>query len=1051
MIHDKMLTIEKITRRIQTIEPLVYSSRLTIEDYKYFEHKTTQDDPLIGTKVNDKNWKPLKSGKTWGDWKAIFTMRSSFVVPKGFSDKGPVALYLPLGNANNFCHPEALVHIDAKPIAARDCFHDEVILPAEYCDGKKHTLALYGWTGGANYRPTADNFNAVMSPSEIVIIDQPTRNFIITARVALGAAKVLNENCPARGIIIEALDDAFKLIDLREPFGEDFYKSIPKAHKLLKKAIEKAGPALEVEIIAVGHSHIDVVWLWTLAQTRLKCGRSFHTVTKLMEQFKEYHFTQSQPQLYDFVRQDYPQLFETIKEYIAKGQWEPTGGMWVEADCNITGAESLVRQFLLGREFFARHFGKKAESPILWLPDVFGYAHNLPQLMKQAELEYFYTTKICWNQYNRLPYDSFWWQGLDGTKVLTYFGSTKIPNGWQTSTYNGQATPEEILTTWTNSLHKGNQRNLMTAFGHGDGGGGPTREMIENLIEMKDFPAMPKVTQSKAIDFFRKLEKDAGDKLPTWAAELYLEYHRGTYTTQAKNKRANRKCEFGLHDVEFLASAASLLDNKFQYPHEKLNDCWQLVCLNQFHDTIPGSSISEVYVESLEQYQQVHDNINQLKETSLSAIASKSNADILIVNPTSFKRSDLAFYPGELKQNQVIQRPDGTILPTQQSGKDTLIDVGTLAPYSINTFKITDSSRSDCRTNLKVSESLLENDLLKVKFNKKGDIVKIFDKVNKRDVLTSKGIANQFQAFEDRPLENDAWDVDIFFEDKMWLSEPATSIKVVESGPIRASIEIKRKILNSEYSQIISLNHNSSRLDFETDIDWKEKHILLKSAFEVDIFSPNATYEIQWGNVERPTHRSTSWDWAKFEVCAQKWVDLSENDYGVSLLNDCKYGHDIKDNLMRISLLRSPTNPDPHADQGKHKFKYSLLAHEGKWSLDTVAQAYSLNDPMIVYKPEKKSASADKCKINCSVVTTDSDNIVIETIKQAQDGNGLIVRLYENFRQRGLVTINTGFGLKKVYKTNLLENNKEELSAKNDSVKLYIKPYEIVSLRLIPS
>ena len=1050
MIQDKMLTIEKITRRIKTIEPLVYSRRLAIENYKYFEHKPNETSPLATANVDDSKWKTLKNGKAWGDWKTMFTMKSRFTVPNGWSDQGPVALYLPLGSANNFCHPEALVYIDAKPIAARDCFHDEIILPAEYCDGKEHSLVLHGWTGGANFRPTDDNFNAVMRQSEVVLIDQPTRNFVIASRVALGAAKVLDENSPARGIIIEALDNAFKLLDLREPFGENFYKSTPKAHKVLKAGIKQAGPALDVEITAVGHSHIDVVWLWTLSQTRLKCGRSFHTVIKLMQQFKEYHFTQSQAQLYDFVRQDYPQLFESIKEYVAKGQWEPIGGMWVEADCNITGAESLVRQLLLGREFFAKHFGPKAESPILWLPDVFGYAHNLPQLMKQAELEYFYTTKICWNQYNRLPYDSFWWQGLDGTKVLTYFGSTKSPGEWQACTYNGQATSEQILTTWTNSLHKENQRNLMTAFGHGDGGGGPTHEMIENIIEMKDFPAMPKVTPGNAIDFFRKLEKDAGAKLPTWSSELYLEYHRGTYTTQGRNKRANRKCEFGLHDVEFLAAAASLLDNKFKYPHEKLNDCWQLVCLNQFHDAIPGSSIHEVYVESLQQYQQISDNIDQLKNDSLSAIAAKSNADILIINPTSFQRDDLAFYQGKLNKNQAIQRIDGTALPSQQSETGTWIDAGTLAPYSINAFKIVTLPRDEFKTNLKVTENLLENDLLKVKFNNKGDIVKIFDKANQRDILTSKAIANQFQAFEDRPLDNDAWDIDIFFEDKMWLSEPATSIKILESGPLRASIEIKRKIVNSEYSQIISLNYNSNRLDFETDIDWNEKHILLKSAFEVDIFSPNATYEIQWGNVERPTHRSTSWDWAKFEVCAQKWADLSEGDYGVSLLNDCKYGHDIKDNLMRISLLRSPTNPDPIADEGKHKFTYSLLPHKGKWALDTVAQAYSLNDPMIVYKQEKISASNDNDKINCPVIKIDSDNIVIETIKQAQDGKGIIVRLYENFRQRGNITITPGFKLKKVYKTNLLEDNKEELPIANGSIKLYVKPYEIISLRLIP-
>ena len=349
-----------------------------------------------------------------------------------------------------------------------------------------------------------------------------------------------------------------------------------------------------------------MAWLWTVDQIRRKAGRSFHTVLRLMEEFPDYHFTQSQPQLYDFVRQDYPELFAAIKERVAEGRWEPIGGMWVEADCNLTGAESLARQFLLGRTFFREHFGPGAESRVLWLPDVFGYAWALPQLIKQAGLEYFFTIKIGWSQYNRMPYDTFWWQGLDGTRVLTHFSTTpEEAGGYGASTYNSDATPAQVIGTWTNFQQKELHHNLLMAFGYGDGGGGPTREMLENIREMKAFPATPRLRQMDVGDLFPAIEAKAGRHLPTWNGELYLELHRGTYTTQSRNKRANRKSEFRLHDAEFLASLASVLDSHYEYPAATLRHAWELVCLNQFHDIIPGSSIGPVYVESQKQHAEV--------------------------------------------------------------------------------------------------------------------------------------------------------------------------------------------------------------------------------------------------------------------------------------------------------------------------------------------------------------------------------------------------------------------------------------------------------------
>ncbi len=594
---------------------------------------------------------------------------------------------------------------------------------------------------------------------------------------------------------------------------------------------------------------------------------------------------------------------------------------------------------------------------------------------------------------------------------------------------------------------------LLMAFGYGDGGGGPTREMLENLRELKSFPATPQIKQRHVRDFFAELEENFGDRLPTWNGELYLEFHRGTYTTQSRNKRANRKSEFALHDAEFLASWAALLDKSYEYPAAAFTEAWQLVCLNQFHDIIPGTSITPVYTESQQQYAQIAQMATEARDNALRVIAAAQGGDVLVVNPTSFERRDLAWWPGQLGAGQRLEGANGEPVATQSSADGTWIDVGACAALSAVPLKLANGDVPSNGNALQVSPTRLENDRLLVELNGDGDITRVFDKAANREVLPQGAIANQFQAFEDRPLNWDAWDVDIFYDDKMWLADPAASVTVVEEGPLRATIEIKRRILNSDYVQRISLAHDSPRLDVDTTIDWRERHVLLKVAFPVDILSPVATYDIQWGNVQRPTHRNTSWDWARFETCAQKWVDLSEGDYGVSLLNDCKYGHDIRNNVMRISLLRSPTSPDPEADQGEHRFAYSLLPHIGDWSA-TIAQAYALNDPLIVLSGDRQWQQDERSKAGkrqLSLVSVDQPNVVIETVKRAEDGNGIIVRLYESQRQRGPVTLHANFPLAGAWRTNLLEDDKEQLETRDDSVVFNITPYQIVTLRLVPA
>ncbi len=1045
MFHQMRWTLPKIQQRLSLIEPLVYRRRAALPPFRCLRLSSPLDTPPVAPDIDDHAWTEVHPNTYWEYQQVNFVLRCTFQIP---ADWDTAALYLPLGEPGSFSHPEALVYLDGEPFAACDRHHQEVRLPESCHDGQPHTLALHGWTG--NEHKDGAHGRLLMRSCAAVEIDQPTRDFIATARVALDAATHLDANEPARQHLLNALDTAFRLLDTREPFGDSFYASVPWAHKALNEGITHAGVPLDVSITAAGHAHIDTAWLWTLGQTRRKAGRTFYNVLRLMEQFPDYHFIQSQPQLYDFVRQDYPALFEGIRQRIQDGRWEPIGGMWVEADCNLSGPESLARQFLLGRSFFRQHFGADVESPVLWLPDVFGYAWNLPQLIKLAGLNYFFTIKIGWNQYNKLPYDSFWWQGLDGTKVLTHFSTTPEPDRSDlrhSATYNATPTAETALGTWRRYQQKEASQDILMSYGYGDGGGGPTREMLENIREMQHFPALPQVNYGKAGDFFRTLEAESGDRLPTWNGELYLELHRGTYTTQSRNKRANRQSEFLLHDAEFLASLASLLDPAYTYPAETLRQAWELVCLNQFHDIIPGSSIHDVYVESQQQYAQIREMAAQARDAALQTITGQVGGDVLLVNPTSFIRSDLAFWRGQLKAGQKLQTADGSPVLTQTGDHGTWIAAEGVRAYSALPLVMADGESPAVEHPVTAAPDCLENQHIRIEFDTYGDITRIYDKRSQREVLPPGAVANQFQAFEDRSMNWDAWDIDIFYDDKMWLAEPAASIRVIEAGPLRAALEIKRRILNSSYTQRISLAYNSPRLDIETTIDWHERHVLLKVAFPVDILAPVATYEIQWGNVQRPTHRNTSWDWARFETCAQKWVDLSEGGYGVSLLNDCKYGHDIRDNVIRLSLLRSPTNPDPEADQGEHSFIYSLFPHQGGWETATAKQAYALNDPLIAAAGTSVQSTSNTIK---PLISTSAPNVIIETVKQAEDGSGLIVRLYEYWRQRGAVTLETGFPLRTASITNLLEENQEELPVEGNRVTLNIRPYQIITLRLIP-
>ena len=905
--------------------------------------------------------------------------------------------------------------IDGEPYASADRHHHEIQPPDSLRDGETHTLALHGWTGVGGWSGATSNTQLFMRECAVVQIDEPTREFIAVARVALDIAKLLDDNDPAKGLLFNALDAAFTIVDTRDPLGTAaFYDSVPPALAALKQGVAKAGEPMDVDIIGVGHAHIDVAWLWTLGQTRRKVGRTFSNVLRLMEQYPEYKFTQSQPQLYQYCEEDYPEIFAAIKERVKEGRWEVIGGAWVEPDCNAIGSESLARQFLLGRNYFRRHFGD-VETPVLWLPDTFGYSWALPQLIAQAGMKYFITHKMSWNQYNHMPDQILWWQGIDGTKVLTHFlttlgqfGADFLPH---TTTYNAVVDAYEVFSTWNNFRQKELRNELIMAYGHGDGGGGPTREMLENIEQFSSHPGAPRVRTGTVREFMERLDDEHGDDLPVWNGEFYLEYHRGTLTSQARTKWNNRKCEFLLHDAEFLATYAALVCD-YDYPHETLREAWELTCLNHFHDILPGSSTTSVYVDADRDYARIRELAEAARDYAIEVISGNVSPDaqVIAINPTSFGGERIG----------LLLEPDVTLAGarTQTVAGGTLVAVNDVLPYSVKALVAGASSGEDTGLSIRRdSEGLiLENRLIRVIVNRDGEFSSIYDLEAEREVLAPGCTGNQILAFEDRPMMFDAWDIDIYFEDRAEAIRDIQSLEIIEDGPLRIGLEIRRQYRSSALRQRVYLTYNSKRIDFNTEIDWHESHIFLKAAFPVNILSPTATYEIQWGNVERPTHRNTSWDWAKFETAAQKWADLSEGNYGVALLNDSKYGYECKHNELRLSPLKSATMPDPVADQGRHIMTYSLLPHIGDWRGEVIEQAYDLNDPIIL----RTASGGDGRDYLEYLVQVDAPNIVIETEKQAE-----------------------------AYICNLLEENQQALDVTGNTVILDLRPYQILTLRLV--
>jgi len=999
---------ERIERFLNELKPMILAADTPIDGFVYKQTGYKSDNVLPAI---DGSFAPFIPNMRWGGQKDTHY----WFYKKVTTDTPNMHFSLRTGKETEWSAtmPQFVVYLNGKIVESIDNNHTTVLLP----EAGEYEIYLYAYSG---------MFDDLLDflPS-LQLVNKDCEALYYDLKVPLDVTAYLEPAQKEYLYILDYLEKAINLVDFRVARSAEFLASVKKALAFLKEEfyLGYCGHE-EVLTTCIGHTHIDVAWLWPMAQTREKAVRSFSTVLGLMRQYPEYKFMSSQPQLFKFVKEDAPEVYAEIKERVKEGRFELEGGMWVEADCNLISGESMVRQFLYGKRFFRDEFG--AENHILWLPDVFGYSAAMPQILQKSGIDTFVTSKISWNETNQMPFDTFRWQGIDGTEIFSYFLTAQDKYRGEAplniTTYNATTDPKQLAGSWDRYQDKLIHNETISTYGYGDGGGGPTKEMIETQRRTAfGIPGCPKSHIDTVGNFLARVKEKAEGhpRLCKWVGELYFELHRGTYTSIAKNKRNNRKSEFLFQNAELAASLSSLLV-KSDYPQAAFDTAWESILVNQFHDIIPGSSIKEVYDDSDKDYAVLAKTGTALRTGALSALAGQMNTagGLLVFNPNSFTNSDL------------IALDDGR--------KVLVSDIPALGYKVIPMPAAADTQFA--------AGKVLENDILRVEFDDCMQISRIFDKRMAREVLRDGEKGNVLQAFEDLPRNWDAWDISDYFAEKMWVIDDVQSAEAFSEGDISGFV-VKRNFLSSTVTQKIFLAKDSARLSFDTVVDWKEEHILLKALFPVDIFTSKATYDIQFGNVERPTHQNTSWDKARFEVCAHKFADLSEPTYGVALLNDCKYGHDCVGTDLRLSLLRSPTSPNPDADKEIHTFTYALFPHAGDHREGLVSrEGYKLNNPMSVLPV---SAQTGSLQDSFSMVQCDSDAVTIETVKLAEDGNGIIVRLYEHFGSRVSTSLQFGLPVQKVFLADLMESDLSSVACADNTIQLTIKPFEIVTLRVV--
>jgi alpha-mannosidase len=1015
MHDDRRLVEERLTRVMaERIRPAVYAASVPL-------HLTAWHVPGEPVPVTDAlaaRYAPFQPGQRWGTPWSTTWFRAHGSVPGAWAGRRVEAVF-DLGFVGDWPgnQAEALVYDDTgKPIKGIAPRNQYVPVASPAAGGEQVAMLIEAaanpdiLAGGYLPTPLGDPATAPAEPlyrfarADLAVLDETVWHLMLDAEVLGELMRELPVTEPRRHEILRALESMLDVLDIADVAG-----TAAAARAGLAGVLAKPAHASAHTLSAVGHAHIDSAWLWPVRETVRKTSRTFANVTALAAEYPEFVFACSQAQHYAWIKERYPEIHQRIHEAVKAGQWVPVGGMWVEPDGNLPGGEALARQLIHGKRYFLDEFG--IETNGVWLPDSFGYTAAFPQLARLAGARWFLTQKLSWNQVNRLPHHTFWWEGIDGSRVFTHFPPI--------DTYNAAFEGAELALAVRNYAEKGRGTRSLAPFGHGDGGGGPTREMLEKARRLRDLEGSPKVVIEPPDAFFAVAQAEYPDA-PVWSGELYLELHRGTFTSQARGKAGNRRAEHLLREAELWAATASVRMG-FRYPYDDFDRLWKTVLLHQFHDILPGTSIGWVHRETEATYARVTAELEQVITAATGALAGQGTGT-WVFNTSPRDRAE------------VVALPDGelafAVAPALGAGGVTQ---ATAAPVT-------------------VTGRVIDNGLVRVELDEAGLLASVRDLVAGRAVLAPGSRGNLLRLHTDLPNAWDAWDIDAHYRRRFTELIRADAITVTEAGPLSGAIRVERSFGNSRVAQTVRVRAGSRRVDVETEADWHEAEKLLKAVFPVDVHADRSAAEIQFGHVYRPTHTNTSWEVARFEVYAHRWVHVAEPGYGVALLTDTTYGHDVSrttrddggtTTTVGLSLLRAPRSPDPRADQGTHRFTYALLPGAG--IAEAVAEGYALNLPLRV--------ATGRGEPPAPLVTVDGAGPIVEAVKLADDRSGdVIVRLYESLGGRASAAVRPGFTVARAEVVDLLERplSAAPLTSSDDgAIPVTLRPFQILTLRLV--
>lgn len=1023
------LTPEVAAQRLAALETL---------DITQIRFSGEENPKASSTELDDSNWKTILPDEDWTE--NFVWLRMRIVVPEqihGYDIRGH-RLFLTLSLRGT--HPGRFFLNGVALNAGQE--REPVLLTEHAIPGETLLVAVYVASNdeseGKHIREAKIQFEATNRPDPVVL----GQEFLVAEAMLKGLTQKDNERSQQLSTAINTVD--WSALERADQSGFD--RSLTKA----RQALEPLHAWMQnYSIHAAGNAHIDMAWLWPWTETVDVVHRTFSSALQLMREFPSLTYTHSSAQAYQWMEEKYPPLFEEIQQRVREGRWELTGGMWVEPDLNMPDGESQVRQLLLGKRYFKEKFGVDVRTG--WNPDSFGYNWQLPQIYKKSGIDFFLTQKMTWNDTTEFPYKLFWWESPDGSRVLTYF-----PHG-----YNNVLEPVKMARDLSVYAPNTKYPEMLYLFGVGDHGGGPTRAMLQTAERWSKDAVYPKLLLGSTQPYFDRLAKQAPTmNLPIWKNELYLEFHRGVYTTQAETKKGNRRSEELLLTTEKFSSFAALSGRA--YPKDNLQVAWKKVLFNQFHDIAAGSGISSVYKDAARDYAEVHRIGEKHLFASIGEILSRVNTvgtgeAVAVFNPLSWKRTDLVDVELQLPSSAdsvEVQDSRGKPVLTESISKpgNTRMTVRFLAEdvpalgYKI--FRVTALKKMPKQASpLKVGPDFIENEFYRVRVDSQtGCITSLWDKVAQWESIEKGSCGNQLQAFADNPSEYDAWNIDADFEKQQWNLDTADEVKLVENSPLRVALRVRKHFQNSTFVQDITLVAGVPRVDVVMKVDWHEKHILLKAAFPVAVRSDIATYEIPFGSIARPTTRRTPEERAKFEVPALRWADLSDEAHGLSLLNDSKYGYDCKDNVLRLTLLRSTAWPDPHADEGSHEFTYSLFPHRTRGQdANTMRSGYELNSRLIGLRTESHSGELPS---EHSFVTIAPENLIVTAIKESEDGKDMVIRFYEFEGRKTRAQISLPPGVKEVFDTNLMEQEGAKIEFDGKTATVDVNPNEIKTLKV---